>query len=47
MTATGCAWSSTRSSEHWASLLDAPGFVIGVSGVLPSEPQVDCYAVNR
>jgi type VI secretion system protein ImpJ len=34
-------------SEHWASLLDAPGFVIGVSGVLPSEPQVDCYSVNR
>jgi type VI secretion system protein ImpJ len=34
-------------SEHWASLLDAPGFVIGVSGILPSEPQVDCYSVNR
>ena len=34
-------------SEHWTSLLDAPGFVIGVSGVLPSEPQVDCYSVNR
>lgn len=34
-------------SEHWASLLNAPGFVIGVSGVLPSEPQVDCYSVNR
>lgn len=34
-------------SEHWASLLDAPGFVIGVSGVLPSEPQVDCFSVNR
>ena len=33
--------------EGWASLLDAPGFVIGVSGVLPSEPQVDCYSVNR
>jgi len=36
-----------QKSEHWASLLDAPGFVIGVSGVLPSEPQVDCYSVNR
>jgi type VI secretion system protein ImpJ len=34
-------------SEHWASLLQAPGFVIGVSGVLPSEPQVDCYSVSR
>ena len=34
-------------SEHWASLLDAPGFVIGVSGVLANEPQVDCYSVNR
>lgn len=34
-------------SEHWASLLDAPGFVIGVSGVLPSEPQVDCFSVSR
>ena len=34
-------------SEHWASLLQAPGFVIGVSGVLPSEPQVDCFSVNR
>src|SRR3569832_1733278 len=30
-------------SEHWASLRDAPGFVIGVSGVLPSEPQENCY----
>ncbi len=36
-----------QKNEHWASLLDAPGFVIGVSGVLPSEPQVDCYSVNR
>lgn len=36
-----------QKSEHWASLLDSPGFVIGVSGVLPSEPQVDCYSVNR
>ncbi|MER9177068.1 type VI secretion system baseplate subunit TssK [Mesorhizobium sp. M0955] len=36
-----------QKSEHWASLLGAPGFVIGVSGVLPSEPQVDCYSVNR
>jgi type VI secretion system protein ImpJ len=36
-----------QKSEHWASLLNAPGFVIGVSGVLPSEPQVDCFSVNR
>jgi type VI secretion system protein ImpJ len=36
-----------QKSEHWASLRDAPGFVIGVSGVLPSEPQLDCYAVHR
>jgi len=36
-----------RKSEHWASLLDAPGFVIGVSGKLDSDPEIDCYAVNR
>lgn len=36
-----------QKSEHWASLLNAPGFVIGVSGVLPSEPQLDCYSVTR
>lgn len=36
-----------RKSEHWTSLRDAPGFVIGVSGVLPSEPQLDCFAVHR
>lgn len=36
-----------RKSEHWASLRDAPGFVIGVSGKLESEPEIDCYAVNR
>ena len=34
-------------SEHWESLLRSPGFVIGVSGILPSEPQVDCYSVSR
>ncbi len=34
-------------SEHWASLLESPGFVIGVSGTLPSEPTVDCYAVRK
>jgi hypothetical protein len=39
MTATASASSSTRRAEHWASLRDAPGFVIGVSGALPSEPQ--------
>lgn len=36
-----------QKSEHWASLQAAPGFVVGVSGVLPSEPQVDCFAVSR
>ncbi len=36
-----------QKSEHWTSLLDSPGFVIGVSGVLPGEPQLDCFSVNR
>jgi type VI secretion system protein ImpJ len=36
-----------RTSEHYASLADAPGFVVGVSGQLDREPVVDCYAVNR
>lgn len=36
-----------QKSEHWAQLLDAPGFVIGVSGVLETEPQIDAYAVSR
>ena len=36
-----------RKSTHWASLMDAPGFVIGVSGKLEDEPEIDCYAVNR
>jgi type VI secretion system protein ImpJ len=36
-----------QKSEHWAQLLNAPGFVIGVSGQLDSEPQIDCYAVSR
>ena len=36
-----------RRSEHWNSLRDAPGFVIGVSGALDREPDIDCYAVNR
>jgi type VI secretion system protein ImpJ len=36
-----------QKSEHWGSLREAPGFVIGVSGALPSEPQIDCYAVTR
>ena len=34
-------------SEPQYSLRDAPGFVLGVSGVLESEPQIDCYAVYR
>jgi type VI secretion system protein ImpJ len=36
-----------QKSEHWAQLIDAPGFVIGVSGTLDREPEIDCYAVNR
>ena len=36
-----------QKSEHWARLLDAPGFVVGVSGVLEREPEIDCYAVSR
>lgn len=36
-----------QKSEHWTHLFDAPGFVIGVSGVLEREPQIDCYAVSR
>ncbi len=36
-----------RGSEHFASLAEAPGFMIGVAGVLPAEPTLDCYAVRR
>jgi type VI secretion system protein ImpJ len=36
-----------RNSEHWASLSDAPGFVLGVAGKLEREPLIDCYAVSR
>ncbi len=36
-----------QKSEHWAELMDAPGFVLGVSGQLDREPQIDCYAVSR
>ena len=36
-----------RSSEHWAALSDAPGFVLGVAGKLEREPLIDCYAVSR
>lgn len=35
-----------RKSEHWARILEAPGFVIGVSGQLDREPEIDCYAVS-
>jgi type VI secretion system protein ImpJ len=35
-----------RKSEHWARILEAPGFVIGVSGQLEREPEIDCYAVS-
>lgn len=34
-------------SEHWQSLANAPGFVLGVSGDLPDEPKIDCYAIFR
>ncbi|WP_225029986.1 type VI secretion system baseplate subunit TssK [Xinfangfangia pollutisoli] len=36
-----------QKSEHFAQLLNAPGFVIGISGQIDSEPQIDCYAVSR
>jgi type VI secretion system protein ImpJ len=36
-----------QKSEHWGSLRDSPGFMIGVSGALPGEPQLDCFAVHR
>ena len=36
-----------QKSEHFAQLLNAPGFVIGISGQLESEPEIDCYAVSR
>ncbi len=34
-------------SEHWGSLANAPGFVMGVSGKLEGETRIDCYAVKR
>lgn len=36
-----------RTSEHWAEMSDAPGFVLGVSGKLEREPEIDCYAISR
>ncbi len=36
-----------RTSEHWAALSNAKGFVIGVAGKLDPEPEIDCYAVSR
>ena len=36
-----------RSSEHWAEMAEAPGFVLGVSGKLEREPEIDCYAISR
>jgi len=36
-----------RKSEHWARLQSAPGFVLGVSGTLEREPEIDCYAISR
>ncbi len=36
-----------RKSEHWTRILEAPGFVIGVSGQLERQPEIDCYAVSQ
>ncbi|WP_323010944.1 type VI secretion system baseplate subunit TssK [Paracoccus sp. (in: a-proteobacteria)] len=36
-----------RKSEHWGRLQSSPGFVLGVSGKLDREPEIDCYAVSR
>ncbi|MBB1499073.1 type VI secretion system baseplate subunit TssK [Paracoccus sp. MC1862] len=36
-----------RKSEHWARLQTSPGFVLGVSGKLEREPEIDCYAISR
>jgi len=36
-----------RNSEHWAEMAEAPGFVLGVSGKLEREPEIDCYAISR
>ncbi|EYD77454.1 Uncharacterized protein ImpJ/VasE [Rubellimicrobium mesophilum DSM 19309] len=36
-----------RKSEHWAHILESPGFVIGVSGQLERQPEIDCYAVSQ
>ncbi|WP_299425949.1 type VI secretion system baseplate subunit TssK [uncultured Shimia sp.] len=36
-----------RTSEHFAALTEAPGFVLGVAGQLEKEPEIDCYAVSR
>ena len=36
-----------RSSDHWAALGNAKGFVVGVAGKLDPEPEIDCYAVSR
>lgn len=36
-----------RKSEHWAQILESPGFVIGVSGQLDRQPEIDCYAVSQ
>lgn len=36
-----------QKSEHWTQLMDSPGFVVGVSGALEREPEIDCYVVSR
>lgn len=36
-----------RKSEHWRQILESPGFVIGVSGKLDRQPEIDCYAVSQ
>ena len=36
-----------RASDHWPSLADARGFVVGVAGEIERDPTIDCYAVSR
>lgn len=36
-----------RKSEHWGRILESPGFVIGVSGQLERQPEIDVYAVSQ
>ena len=36
-----------RTSEHWAQIAPAGGFVVGVAGKFEREPDIDCYVVSR